>query len=51
MAESEIFVKNPHSILEALERRPKEVLQISLPRDSTDGVWDQIIELAEKNKI
>ena len=51
MAESEIFVKNPHSILEALNRRPKEVLQINLPRDNLDGVWDEIIAVAEKNKI
>jgi 23S rRNA (guanosine2251-2'-O)-methyltransferase len=51
MAETEIFVKNPHSILEALKRRPKEVLQISLPRENTDGVWDAIIEFAENNKI
>ncbi len=51
MAEAEIFVKNPHSILEALKRRPKEVLQISLPRDNDDGVWETIIELAGKNKV
>lgn len=51
MAESEVFVKNPHSILEALKRRPKEVLQISLPRDNMDGVWDEIVVLAEKNKV
>jgi len=51
MAETEIFVKNPHSILEALKSRPKEVLQISLPREGTDGVWEEIIEIAEKNKV
>lgn len=51
MAESEVFVKNPHSILEALKRRPKEVLSVSLPRDEFDGVWEQIEELARKNKV
>jgi 23S rRNA (guanosine2251-2'-O)-methyltransferase len=51
MAETEIFVKNPHSIIEALIRRPKDVLQIALPRDNTDGVWDEIQALAEKNKV
>jgi 23S rRNA (guanosine2251-2'-O)-methyltransferase len=51
MAETEVFVKNPHSILEALKRRPKEVLQISLPRESSDAAWDEIASLAEKNKI
>ena len=51
MAETEVFVKNPHSILEALKRRPREVLQISLPRDNVDGVWEDIIELADRNKV
>lgn len=51
MAESEVFVKNPHSILEALKRRPKEVVSISLPRDFADGVWDEIIALAQKHKV
>ncbi len=51
MAESEVLVKNPHSILEALKRRAKDVIQISLPKDNSDGVWDDIVALAEKNKI
>ena len=51
MAEIEVFVKNPHSIIEALKRRPKEVLQISLPRENSDGVWEDIIELADRNKV
>jgi 23S rRNA (guanosine2251-2'-O)-methyltransferase len=51
MAEQEVFVKNPHSILEALKRRPKEVLQVSTPRDDFDGVWEQIVDLAQKNRI
>lgn len=51
MAEQEVFVKNPHSILEALKRRPKEVMSVSLPRDDFDGVWEQIEELARKNKV
>lgn len=51
MSETELFVKNPHSILEALKRRPKDVLQVSLPRDFSDGVWEQIIDLAQKHKI
>lgn len=51
MAETEVFVKNPHSILEALKRRPKDVLQISFPRDGQDGVWDEIGAVAERNKV
>jgi len=51
MAESEIFVKNPHSIIEALKNRPRDVLQISLPREGMDDVWEEIQGIAEKNKI
>ncbi len=51
MSEHEVFVKNPHSILEALKRRPKDVLQVSAPRDDFDGVWETIIDLAQKNRI
>lgn len=51
MAEQEVFVKNPHSILEALKRRPKEVASVSMPRDEFDGVWEEIEELARKNKV
>ena len=51
MAEQELFIKNPHSILEALKRRPKDVLQVSVPRESAEQVWQQIIALAEQNRI
>ena len=51
MAEHEVFVKNPHSILEALKRRPKDVLQVSTPRDDLDGVWETIVDLAQKNRV
>jgi 23S rRNA (guanosine2251-2'-O)-methyltransferase len=51
MSTSDLFIKNPHSILAALKTRPKEVLDISLPKDKVDDVWDEIATLAEKNRI
>ena len=48
---SELFVKNPHSILPALQKRPKDVLEVVLPRARSEGVWDEIEALATKNKI
>jgi 23S rRNA (guanosine2251-2'-O)-methyltransferase len=51
MSASDLFVKNPHSILAALKSRPKEILEISLPRDKRDDVWEQIAALAERHKI
>ncbi len=48
---SELFVKNPHSILAALELRPKDVLEITLPKDKTDETWKKIEALAQKNKV
>ncbi len=51
MSSNELFIRNPHSILEALKSRPKEVLEISLPRDKKDDVWDQIAALCERHRI
>ena len=48
---SDLFIKNPHSILAALENRPKEVLEIVLPRDPEDGVWGTIVDAAQKYKV
>lgn len=47
----ELFVKNPHSILAALKSRPKDVLEITPPRDRTDGVWDAIESFAVKHRV
>jgi 23S rRNA (guanosine2251-2'-O)-methyltransferase len=45
-----LTLKNPHSILAALERRPQDVQQISLPREP-DGLWVQIARLAREHRI
>jgi 23S rRNA (guanosine2251-2'-O)-methyltransferase len=48
---AELFIRNPHSILQALKARPKDVIEISLPKEKQDGVWDLIESLAEKNRV
>jgi 23S rRNA (guanosine2251-2'-O)-methyltransferase len=46
-----ILVKNPHSILAALKARPRDVTEITLPRDKSDDVWEQIQAVAARNKV
>jgi len=50
-APSDLLVKNPHSILAALKARPKDVLEVNLPRDKKDEVWEEIEALAQRHKI
>jgi 23S rRNA (guanosine2251-2'-O)-methyltransferase len=47
----ELFIRNPHSILEAMKHRPKDVIEISLPRDRQDKAWNEIEALAERNRV
>jgi len=51
MSMNEVRVKNPHSILVALKQRPKDVLEITYPKDRSDGVWKEIEALIERHKI
>ena len=51
MSTSDLFIRNPHSILQTLKNRPKDVLEISLPREKQDDVWDDIEALAAKHKV
>lgn len=50
-----LTLKNPHSVLAALERRPKDVLQLSLPSDASSqlakGPWERVEALAKKNGV
>ena len=46
-----ITVKNPHSILAAIEKRPSEVLQLQLPTHSSETIWSEIENLAKKKGI
>lgn len=48
---TELFIRNPHSILQVLKNRPKDVLEVSLPKEKQDDVWEQIEVLASQNRI
>jgi 23S rRNA (guanosine2251-2'-O)-methyltransferase len=47
----ELFVRNPYSVLEALKQRPKDVIEITFPRDRLEGAWLEIQALAERHRI
>jgi 23S rRNA (guanosine2251-2'-O)-methyltransferase len=51
MSMSELFVKNPHSILVTLKRRPKDVVEVVFPRERPEGVWKEIESLVEHHRI
>jgi 23S rRNA (guanosine2251-2'-O)-methyltransferase len=51
MNSNEVLIKNPHSILVALKSRPKDFLEISFPKDRSEGVWKEIEALVERHKI
>ena len=44
-------LKNPHSILAALEARPQDVIELRLPRKGGTDAWDGVRELAEAHHI
>ncbi len=56
---TELLIKNPHSILSALQHRPQDVLEVTLPRDKgreegpagQDHVWKVIEQLARRENV
>jgi 23S rRNA (guanosine2251-2'-O)-methyltransferase len=44
-------LKNPHSILAALESRPQDVIELRLPKKGGTDAWDAVGELAETHRI
>jgi len=49
-----VQIRNPHSVLAALQTRPKDVLQITLPKgDPTEGndAWAQVARLARDKGV
>jgi 23S rRNA (guanosine2251-2'-O)-methyltransferase len=44
-------LKNPHSILAALEQRPQDVIELRLPTKGGTDAWDAVRELAEAQRI
>ena len=44
-------LKNPHSVLAAIQSRPHDVTEIRLATDSPSGAWEEVVELAERHRI
>ena len=51
MSAAELFVRNPHSILVALKRRPKDVVEVVFPREKPEGPWKEIEALVERHRV
>ena len=48
-----LFIKNPHSVLAALETRPQDVLEVVIAPKETEAndIWQQIRQLATRSRI
>ncbi len=46
-----LTLKNPHSVLAALETRPHDVVEVRLYSQAPGGAWDRVAELALANRI
>lgn len=46
-----VFVRNPHTVMAALKRRPKEVLRIEISPNLRSDAWQEVIDLARKKGI
>jgi 23S rRNA (guanosine2251-2'-O)-methyltransferase len=44
-------LRNPHSVLAALETRPQDVLQITAPPDSSHEAWSKVLQLARAKGV
>ena len=43
-----IYLKNPHSVLAVIEKRPQDIFEIRLPAKQGGGAWRTVRERAEK---
>lgn len=54
-----IYIRNPHSVLAALEMRPRDVLQVTVPaqlaaapeRASAGDTWAKVVKVARERKV
>jgi 23S rRNA (guanosine2251-2'-O)-methyltransferase len=46
-----IAVRNPHSVLAALERRPADVVSVTVSASGGDDAWKKVADLARRHKI
>ena len=48
---TDLFIRNPHSILPILQTRPQDVIEVVLPRDQQDPTWAEIAKIAKNEKV
>ena len=48
---NKLFLKNPHSVIAALEVRPEDVKEILLPSGRVHGAWESVAAKASEHKI
>ncbi len=46
-----LILRNPHSILAALEARPQDVREVWVPSKALAGSWSQVVRLAQDRRI
>ncbi|MEZ6064979.1 MAG: RNA methyltransferase [Planctomycetaceae bacterium] len=46
-----LTLRNPHSVLAAIERRPRDVAEIRLTRSQPQDAWQRVVEAAAANGI
>ena len=46
-----LVLKNPHSVLAALQTRPADVVDVRLPAGRPSPAWAQVVELAETHGV
>ncbi len=44
-------LRNPHSVLAALQHRPQDVVEIRVSRSTPDGQWRDVVELARQTNV
>ena len=46
-----LVLKNPHSVLAALETRPQDVVDVRLPAGKPSPAWEKVVTLAKQHEI
>ncbi|WP_339908089.1 23S rRNA (guanosine(2251)-2'-O)-methyltransferase RlmB [Symmachiella dynata] len=46
-----LHLRNPHSVLAALETRPKDVSEVRITTDRPSGAWADVVQIAEEHRI
>lgn len=46
-----VHVRNPHTVLAAIERRPKDVMRVEVSSKMKSELWDKVIGLARENGV